>query len=102
LIVNGEGCSPQSPVVLTVDHRNVGQAVANQAGDFSAPIVVPNVAVGQYSVTANCGPTLASLLSITLLTDAQPGSVAFVVLILFALAGMILLQMTLRRPRTRR
>ena len=52
--------------------------------------------VGQYAVTASCGPTLGTLLNVTLLTDANPGSLALVVLVFFVLAGLILLQLILR------
>jgi hypothetical protein len=97
--MNGEGCTPQAPVVFTVDRRRVGQATADQAGDFTAAIVVPNVAVGQYTVRASCGPTLGTVLNVTLLTDANPGSLAFVILIFFVLAGLFLLQLILRPGR---
>jgi hypothetical protein len=101
LSVNGTGCIPESPVVFTVDHRTVGQATADEAGDFKAPIVVPNVAVGQYAVTARCGSTLAAVapLNITLLSDANPDGFEFVVLIFFILAGLVLVQLTVRPGR---
>jgi hypothetical protein len=101
LTANGEGCSPEAPVVLTVDRQRVGRAIADQAGDFTVPIVVPNVAVGQYAVTASCGPTLGTVLNITLLTDSNPGTLAVVILIFFVLAGLILFQLILR-PGARR
>jgi hypothetical protein len=101
LTVDGSGCIPESPVVFTVDQRQVGQTTADQAGNFTSPIVVPNVAVGQYAVKASCGPTLAALLNITLLTNASPNGLEFVVLLFFVLAGLILLQLTVRTGRRR-
>jgi hypothetical protein len=99
LSVDGVGCIPDSPVVFTVDHLPAGQATANQSGGFTAPIVVPNVAVGQYAVTASCGPTIAADLNVTLLTDASPNGLEYVVLLFFVLAGLILLQLILRLGR---
>jgi hypothetical protein len=99
LTVDGAGCTPESPVVFTVDHHPAGRATADRAGRFSAPIVVPNIAVGQYTVKASCGPTIAADLNVTLLTDASPNGLEFVVLIFFVLAGLILLQLTLRLGR---
>jgi hypothetical protein len=101
LTVDGSGCIADTPVVFTVDGRQVGHATADQAGDFTSPIVVPNVAVGQYAVRASCGPNVAALLNITLLTNASPNGLEFVVLIFFVLAGLILLQLTVRPGRRR-
>jgi hypothetical protein len=99
LTVDGAGCIPESPVVFTVDDRRVGQATADQSGGFAAPIVVPNVAVGEYTVSASCGPTIAADLNVTLLSDASPNGLEFVVLLFFVLAGLVLLQLILRLGR---
>ena len=97
LTAAGQGCDPGANVVLSFAGQVVGQTTADQSGAFSAPLMVPNIAVGQYPVVAACGPTLTTLIGVTLLTNADPGSLAFVILIFFVLGGLLLLQLMLRR-----
>ena len=85
--------------MLTLGGLKVGQTSADPNGAFSVPLMVPNIAVGQYPVVAHCGPTLATVLGVTLLTNADPGTLAFVILIFFVLAGLLFLQLMLRRRR---
>ena len=93
----GQGCDPGAAVLLTLGGQEVGQTTADPNGTFSVPLMVPNIAVGQYPVVAQCGPTLTTVLGVSLLANADPGSLAFVILIFFVLAGLLLLQLMLRR-----
>jgi hypothetical protein len=99
LAATGDGCNPGSQVLLTVDGHQAGRTAAAPDGTFTAALVVPNVAVGDYPVLASCGPTLATLLDVTLLTFADPGIVVSAILIYFVLAALLLifLRRVLRR-----
>ncbi len=99
LTAAGEGCDPGAAVLLSLGGLEVGQTTADPSGAFSVPLTVPNIAVGQYPVVAQCGPTLTTVLGVTLLTNADPDSLAFVILIFFVLAGLLLLQLMLRREK---
>lgn len=85
--------------MLSLGGLEIGQTTADLSGAFSVPLLVPNIAVGQYPLVAQCGPTLTTALGVTLLTNADPGTLAFVILIFFVLAGLLLLQLMLRRGR---
>jgi hypothetical protein len=99
LTATGQGCDPGAAVVVSLGGLEVGQTTADPGGAFSVPLTVPNIAVGQYPVVAQCGPTLTTILGVTLLANADPGTLAFVILIFFVLAGLLLLQLMLRRER---
>ena len=87
--------------MVSLGGLEVGQTTADPNGTFSVPLTVPNIPVGQYPVVAQCGPTLTTILGVTLLANADPGSLAFVILIFFVLAGLLLLQLMLRRAKAK-
>ncbi len=92
LTAYGQGCQPMAPVILDISSRPVGTAMANQAGTFSAPVSVPDLAVGQYPVVARCGPTLTTEVGVVLLTRVDPATATFVVLFFFVLIGLVVIR----------
>ena len=49
----GDGYSPGATIAIRLGAASVGTATANRNGSFSQAFVVPNVAPGQYDVTAS-------------------------------------------------
>ena len=66
---HGEGCTPGADVQLSIGPTTVATAVADQNGEFSAPIGVPDLALGQYDVVAQCGPTLMTPIDLAVATS---------------------------------
>jgi hypothetical protein len=78
----GQGCTPNSPVILTIGSMQVGSTTANADGSFTADLHL-NVPVGQYQVVAVCGPTLTATIDVVLSSQANtPTSTAAILLIL--------------------
>lgn len=90
---NGVGCAAGSPVVLTLDGRQVADTVADAEGNFSAPISPPVGGVGSFTVIATCGTTqLTTLLSVVTsmkVSTPEGGTAVFGV---FVLVGAVLLR----------
>jgi hypothetical protein len=85
VIASGQGCTPNATVQLLIDSVPVGTTVANSDGSFSTPLSV-SVPLGQHTVLALCGPTLASTIDVVLTSHAgPPTSTAALLLILFLL-----------------
>ena len=89
---DGEGCDSGAAVTLSVDDHRVGSAFADSQGRFLAPLVLPDLPVGRYTLTAFCGPTLTTTLDIVLVSRVDPGSSTIVLLFFILLLGVVLLR----------
>jgi hypothetical protein len=87
-IATGQGCVGGSPVTLSIGAMQVGTAVANSDGTFTAPLQL-NVPVGRYVVTARCGVTLTAAISVVLSTQANPPAAASSLLLVLLLVLLL-------------
>ncbi|MDQ6945687.1 MAG: hypothetical protein M3256_05295, partial [Actinomycetota bacterium] len=53
---------------MSIGEAIVGTSVADDRGDFSAPIAIPDLPLGRYDVVAGCGPTLVTPLDLVVAT----------------------------------
>ena len=73
---------------MSIDERDVVTTSANSAGSYSAPLVVPDLPVGQYSVVSRCAALSAtSTFAVVLETNAFP-TTTLAILIFFILIGI--------------
>ena len=91
--VSGRGCVPEAPVVLVIERKVVGRTTANAQGRFSATITAPGSGVGEFTVTASCGPrtfdVLLAVVSTSKLSSPEASTAVFGV---FVLLGILLLR----------
>jgi hypothetical protein len=91
--VRGAGCPDDEPVFLTIDGRQVGSAMANSQGVFTA-LINPSVEkAGQVAVTASCGATqMTSLLAVVVSSSVTTptGSTAAVFAVFVLLAAVLI------------
>jgi hypothetical protein len=80
----GRGCTPNSPVTLSVNSVQVGSAVANADGSFTADLRL-NVPVGKYTVVAVCGKTLSATIDVVLSSQANPPTSTTAILLIILL-----------------
>jgi hypothetical protein len=85
----GRGCSPNSPVTLTINSNVVGTTVANADGTFTANLQL-NVPVGRYTIVAVCGPTLTATIDVVLSSQASPPTSTSAILLIIFLLILIL------------
>jgi hypothetical protein len=83
-VASGRGCSPDIPVVLSIDGVTVGKAMTDAGGRFTVQIDTEGVAVGPHTVVAHCGPTLTAGLAVAVVASSPGVSVAllFVLIVL--------------------
>jgi hypothetical protein len=105
---DGQGCVPNSPVVLAIDGHQVATTTADSNGDFSAPLTPPQLGVGHLTVTATCGSTqLTTLLAMVTTVKVSTPEGGAAVFCVFVLLGAVLLRgqftsnVTRRRKRRR-
>ncbi len=93
----GQGCTPNSPVALSINGNQVGSAVARADGTFTATVRL-NVPIGQYKLVAVCGPTLSATINVVLSsTSSPPSSTAAILMIIFLLIlGLARTQLSFR------
>jgi hypothetical protein len=91
----GIGCVAGSPVTLFLAGRQVGTAVADAKGSFSATLHL-NAPVGHYTVMAQCGVTLATAIDIVLSSRSDPpaGATAILLLLFLVILALISAQFT--------
>lgn len=104
LTAQGSGCSPGATVDLSIDAQTVGSAMADAQGNFSAPITVPDLALGSHTVVAACGPTLSSPLDLAVSTSSSNATGTLGVFLFFLLLILMLFRRRhyLRRPKPTR
>jgi hypothetical protein len=84
----GHGCDADAPVLLTIDQNPVGHTTANSQGDFTAALATSSLHVGQYQVTAHCGPTLEAAFDVVLVAQVGQDGTTVVSVIFFILVGL--------------
>lgn len=92
--VTGSGCPGSVPVVVTIDDREVGRAIAGGRGEFDVRVDLRDIDVGRRRVVARCGATtLESTLDVVLnSTSPAAGSATVAVMVaFFVLAALIVL-----------
>jgi hypothetical protein len=93
VVATGAGCAPGSDVGLVVAGRNVATVTSGSEGSYTAPLNVPDLDIGRYTLTANCSEssarTMLDLVAVTSSSGAAvPGAAtAAAVLAFFALLG---------------
>lgn len=93
VVATGGGCAPGSGVTLVVAGRNVATVTSGAEGSYTAPLNVPDLDLGRYTLTANCSDSAArTMLDLVAVTSssgaAVPGAAtAAAVLAFFALLG---------------
>jgi hypothetical protein len=93
VVATGAGCAPGSDVALVVAGRNVATVTSGSEGSYTAPLNVPDLDIGRYTLTANCSEssarTMLDLVAVTSSSGAAlPGAAtAAAVLAFFALLG---------------
>jgi hypothetical protein len=83
----GTGCAPNVTVTFTIDGKKVGSTTSDDAGKFSAPLDVQDLAVGRYLVTAQCDRVLTTNLDVVLSSQLAPATGTLAVLIFLLLIG---------------
>jgi len=99
---NGEGCDSGAPVNLSIDGDSVGHTVADAKGKFLASLVLPDLPVGRYTLTAKCGPTLTTDIDIVLASALGPPSGTLALLMFFLLIGFALVRRQIARDLDRK
>jgi hypothetical protein len=99
-MVHGTGCSAGSEVRLSIGDNAVGSAVADGEGAFSAPIIIPDMPLGQVQVVAACGPTLSGPLDLAVATASDSGTGTLGLFFFFFLLVLMLFRRRhlVRRP----
>ena len=89
---SGTGCTPESPVDLSILGHTVATTTADQAGDFSAP-VSPPAGSGQFTVIATCGAVqLTAFLDVVASAESSNPEGGAAVFCVFVLIGVVLLR----------
>lgn len=92
LSASGKGCDPGRMVTLTADGAEVGSAVTDSSGAFTAPVEFTRIEAGPHTVVAECGVRLTGAVDqvVTHSSGGQTGTLA--VLVFFVLAGVTVLR----------
>ncbi|MEV6831957.1 hypothetical protein [Amycolatopsis sp. NPDC051102] len=92
LSASGKGCQPGRMVTLTSDGAEVGSAITDGSGAFTAPVEFTRIEAGRHTVVAECGVRLTGAVDqvITRSSGAQTGTL--VVLVFFVLAGITVIR----------
>jgi hypothetical protein len=88
--VTGAGCNTNAPVILTINGTKVGQTTSSGEGDFSASISPPALVAGQYALSASCGPTMTTTLSMVVSSSSSEGESSAAVFAVFIIVGLFL------------
>ncbi|WP_239071281.1 hypothetical protein [Amycolatopsis sp. SID8362] len=92
LAASGRGCQPGRMVTLTADGAEVGSAVTDSSGAFTAPVEFTRIEAGRHTVVAECGVRLTGAVDqvVTRSSGGQTGTL--VVLVFFVLAGITVIR----------
>ncbi|WP_290056648.1 hypothetical protein [Amycolatopsis solani] len=87
LAASGRGCQPGRLVTLTSDGSEVGSALTDSSGAFTAPVEFTRIEAGRHTVVAECGVRLTGAVDqvVTRSSGGQTGTL--VILVFFVLAG---------------
>ncbi|NBH05137.1 hypothetical protein GTY80_18035 [Amycolatopsis sp. SID8362] len=79
-------------VTLTADGAEVGSAVTDSSGAFTAPVEFTRIEAGRHTVVAECGVRLTGAVDqvVTRSSGGQTGTL--VVLVFFVLAGITVIR----------
>ncbi|TWP52002.1 hypothetical protein FKR81_13825 [Lentzea tibetensis] len=72
--------------------ENVGKAVADDKGEFTAPVRFTTIDPGRHVVRAECGITLLGNVDVTLSSSSGGTTSTLVVLVFFLLIGATMLR----------
>lgn len=88
----GQGCVPGSPVRLTSGGEQVGSAVADNAGEFTARVEFTRVEPGRHLIAAECGVVLTGSVDQLVTSSTGGSSTALVVLVFFVAAAAAMIR----------
>ncbi|SES05703.1 hypothetical protein [Actinokineospora terrae] len=92
LSAKGAGCTPSQTVILTSGGEQVGTAVSDSGGVFTARVEFPKIVPGRHIVTAHCGIQLTGAVDQVVTSGKGGTSGTLVVLVFFVLAGAALIR----------
>jgi hypothetical protein len=92
LTATGTGCPKGANVTLKSLGQDVGQAVADENGEFKSPVRFANIEPGRHKVRAECGITLVGNVDVTLSSSSGGTTSTLVVLLFFLLIGAAMLR----------
>jgi len=92
LSATGKGCDPWHAVTLTSDGDEVGTAMADSAGEFTAPVEFTRIEAGRHTVVADCGIRLTGAVDQVVTSSSGGHTGTLVVLVFFVLAGITVLR----------
>ncbi|AHH96495.1 putative secreted protein [Kutzneria albida DSM 43870] len=92
LSASGTGCTPGHAVILTAEGEQVGNAVADDAGRFTAPVEFSRIQAGRHTITADCGVRLTGVVDQVITSSSGESSSTLVILVFFVLAGGLLIR----------
>jgi len=88
----GQGCVPGSPVRLSSGAEQVGSAVADNAGEFTARVEFTRVEPGRHLIAAECGVLLTGSVDQLVTSSTGGSSTALVVLVFFVAAAAAMIR----------
>ncbi|GAB2868776.1 hypothetical protein [Lentzea nigeriaca] len=92
LTATGTGCPKGAKVTLKSLGQDVGDAVADENGEFTSPVRFANIEPGRHKVRAECGITLVGNVDVTLSSSSGGTTSTLVVLLFFLLVGAAMLR----------
>ncbi|GGU80637.1 hypothetical protein [Lentzea flava] len=92
LTATGTGCPKGAKVTLKSLGQDVGNAVADENGEFKSPVKFANIEPGRHKVRAECGITLVGNVDVTLSSSSGGTTSTLVVLLFFLLVGAAMLR----------
>lgn len=92
LSATGKGCDPWHAVTLTSDGDEVGTAMADSTGKFTAPVEFTRIEAGRHTVVADCGIRLTGAVDQVVTSSSGGHTGTLVVLVFFVLAGITVLR----------
>jgi hypothetical protein len=90
----GKGCTPGAEVTLMSKGDRVGSTVADDAGNFVAPVEFTRIEAGRHTVTASCGVVLTGAVDQHVTSSTGGHSSTLIVLVFFVLGGITLIRLT--------
>ena len=101
-VARGAGCAAGATVTLSIEGHAVATTTADATGHFQAPFTVPELSIGQHSVSANCGHVVNAAFDVVETSEVDAGTTTVLILMLFILLGVGLLRGQSGMARSRR